>query len=71
MKLKDVISEIIWDKGNLSAVNSYTDNEPKEKYKIVINEPFTYETTKSADFYTMRQLLYDADADFDYSTEKI
>jgi len=71
MKFKNIVSEIIWDKGNLNALKSYIDDDPKEKYKIIVHEPFEFETTDSTSYYSLRQLLYDADANFDASIEKI
>jgi len=72
MKFRDIIDEqVFWDDGNINALKSYSDDEPKEKYKIIVKEPFEFETTKSEDYYVLKQLLYKADANFDFTTEKL
>ena len=70
-KFENILQEIIWDKGNLKALGSYINDEPDQKYKIVVNKPFVFETTDESEYYTLRQILYQADADFEMSTEKI
>lgn len=69
---KDTNEQVMWDKGNLSAIASYGKiGQPDLKYTINVEEPFTLETTDSSEYHKLKHILNKTHTKYTHKEEKI